>query len=424
MLKITSYVFVIFVFQIHFLVGQKKPRRPVSTVIPSNKKSTYDKNQYPEQKEKEKKEEFEDKCPHKLKKKKKTNGVVITKGSKHNKKLKDATGIVSIVKNAHEINFDIVHLDETSLQTPVFKQFENNKVDFTNEGEDQLTDFIQHIQSLLGDHTEASQITISIIGSASRIPTSFDPSKPNNNLNPDGSSISGQTSIENNILLAQARAVHLVQNIKKHFPNIKVIEPHVDQITLGETQWTPQLQKELNDAVIKGDSVRVKEIFKPFQKEQYVKVVSNATFVKTVTPEALPVYSVNMYPTIVNWSGDKIEEIDGPIIVSGRTYRILGEHLIFNSEEERDVFLDTRGIELFKTNIGGRLMWFLVSCKEEKEALNLHNDEAKITEMYRLGMVHHYTKTTLETILVQECLNENRFTFKLKESLTLNESKK
>ena len=176
----------------------------------------------------------------------------------------------SIKRHTRSIHFDIIELDEAKLEIPAFKQFKNNMTDFTNDGEEQFKFILNEIRDFLGENTDGKGITLKIIGSASQIPTSFDPSKPNNNINEDGSSKTGLTSIENNRKLAQARAMELARKIKEVFTNITINTPELEEIKLGPTNWDKNAQDRLNDAFLRGDRAGMQTVYEPYQKEQFV----------------------------------------------------------------------------------------------------------------------------------------------------------
>jgi len=99
-------------------------------------------------------------------------------------------------------------------------------------------------------------------------------------VNPDGSSIKGQTTIENNIYLAHARAMELAYCIKAIYPLIEVLTPKFEDIELGKTKWDFKTQKALDKAYLAGDHIGKEQVFEPFQKEQYVLVERKDLFIK------------------------------------------------------------------------------------------------------------------------------------------------
>ena len=244
----------------------------------------------------------------------------------------------SIKRHSRTIHFDIIELDEAKLEIPAFKQFKNNMTDFTNDGEEQFKFILNEIREFLGENTDGEGITLKIIGSASQIPTSFDPSKPNNNINTDGSSKAGLTSIENNRKLAKARAMELARKIKEVFINISIDTPELDEIQLGPTVWDKNAQDRLNDAYLRGDKAAMQTVYEPYQKEQYVLVESQDSYMKTVKPEAIEMYLVSIRPKIV-YDIDGEEKTISSFIVSKNTYDKIGGTLQFNSIEERDEYL-------------------------------------------------------------------------------------
>ena len=172
----------------------------------------------------------------------------------------------NLVRSSNTMKFDMVELKDIKLSIPAFKQFKNNKTDFTEDGEKEFKEIVHKIKMFLQTDNKGKNITLKITGSASQIPTSFDPSKPNNNLKPDGSSIPGKTSVENNKLLAKARADELAKKIKHYFPALTIITPSLDEIKLGTEVWTTEHQKMLNKAVAARDRAAMDAIFEPFKK--------------------------------------------------------------------------------------------------------------------------------------------------------------
>lgn len=357
----------------------------------------------------------QDKCPYDVKKKKKTNGVVVIKGEKR-KMFHYESEEARIEKKEHTIKFDIVHLEEVNLEIPAFKQFQNNRTNFTEEGKEEFDEFIKLIAKVSGHSKQGMGLTLHIKGSASQIPTSFDPDKPNNNINPDGSSIKGQTSKENNIKLAHARAIQLAKKIKQRFPKIEIVIPSLSEIEDGTTPWTRDHQLALNKAYLASDLEAIDEIYAPFQKDQYVKVELKSTFIKTVQPHNLKMYAIASHPRFTHKTTQGRRFIHGPLVVSKKTYESLGDHLVFHSISERDQFLKSKGLEIAHTLIGKSERWFVVS-PAEKEALMIENEEQKIAALYKLGMVHYKDEQTLQAILTQEYLDKNLYSYKLKESV-------
>ena len=113
------------------------------------------------------------------------------------------------------------------LENHITKKIQTQKR-FLKTLEEQFKLIIKEIRQYLGANNKTGEgVTLKIFGSASQIPTSFDPSKPNNNIRPDGSSIPGRTSIENNKKLAQARALELANKIKKVLEDLNTKEKKV-----------------------------------------------------------------------------------------------------------------------------------------------------------------------------------------------------
>ena len=316
----------------------------------------------------------------------------------------------SIIRKSRVIEFDIVHVEERKLDIPAFKQFKNNMTDFTRDGEQQFKEIILQIKEYLGDNTDGTGVTLFITGSASQIPTSFDPTKPHNNVNPDGTSVKGETSIENNRLLALARATELAKKIEHVFKNISIVTPKLSEIELGRTQWTHKVQQQLDKAYLAGDQGKMMEIFEPFQKDQFVKVESNETFVKTVQPNSIKMYTLSFVPRLVI-NG---EEIEGSLVVSQQTFWDIGPNRRFESASERAAYLKELGLDVVDTEIGNERRWYVVGLKEEKTALKTKGDYEKLLALYALNMVNEKDRDVLETIITTKYLNENKYKYILK----------
>lgn len=349
------------------------------------------------------------KCPSKVKKKANEYGKVSY--PKDEVDGSAGTDEVMIIRRSREIEFDIVHIEEKKLNIPAFKQFKNNMTDFTRGGEEQFKEIIIQIKEYLGDNTDGEGVTLFITGCASQIPTSFDPSKPNNNINSDGTSIHGETSVENNRLLALARATELANKIQSIFKNIKIVVPTLSEIELGKTQWTHAVQKELDAAFLTGDKGKMMEVFEPFQKEQFVKVESHETFMKTVQPNSIKMYTVSFVPRIVR-DGN---EIKGALVVSAETFWSLGPNRKFSDANERDKYLKEVGLELVSTEINGEQRWMLTGSKAEKNAVKTKGDYEKILRLHEFDMVNEKDRDVLETIITEKYLKENKFKYILKE---------
>ena len=311
----------------------------------------------------------------------------------------------SIKRHTRSIHFDIIELDEAKLEIPAFKQFRNNMTDFTNDGEEQFKFILNEIRDFLGENTDGEGITLKIIGSASQIPTSFDPSKPNNNINEDGSSKAGLTSIENNRKLAQARAMELARKIKEVFTNIIIDTPELEEIQLGPTIWDKNAQDRLNDAFLRGDKAGMEAVYEPFQKEQYVLVESQDYYMKTVKPESIEMYLVSIRPKIIYTIDNGEEKTISSFIVSKNTYEKIGGTLQFDSVEERDAYLKHEHLKKIDDRRQGDERWFLYANHEELNAIQLVNDYQRIYSMYELGIVDEKDKEVLKEIIREKYLS-------------------
>jgi hypothetical protein len=198
---------------------------------------------------------------------------------------------IKVSKISRTIKFNPVNLTERKLEIPNFMQFKNNRTDFTASGEEEFKLLVEKTKLFLGANKRGYGIHFQISGCASQIPTSYDYSKPNNNILPDGSSIKGKTSIQNNKMLALSRAIEFGKKIKNEFPDIALDIPTIDQITLGTTPWDIQKQKQLNKAYEKKDTLAIAAIFEPYQKEQFVMVKTNEYTRKCSTQNGFELFS-------------------------------------------------------------------------------------------------------------------------------------
>ena len=307
----------------------------------------------------------------------------------------------SIRRAVKKIHFDIVRIKHAELEIPAFKQFKNNMTDFTSHGEEQFEEIIEKIRTYLGDNTNGAGITLRIIGSASQIPTSYDPEKSNNNINSDGSSIVGQTTIENNRKLARARALELAKKIKLVFSEIGINTPSLEQITLGETPWDEEAQNRLNDAVIRGDEQAKQAVFEPFQKEQFVKVESQGEYERKIKPKTIEMHIMSVRP-LVSYMENGVEREIIRYVISQKLYEELGGTLQFNTVEERDVFLSQKGIKPYqnpKTNL-----WYMYQSQKEKKAMSIDDNYTRIEALYELGIVHERDNQILKQIITDKYL--------------------
>lgn len=307
----------------------------------------------------------------------------------------------SIRRASRKIYFDIIQIKQDELEIPAFKQFKNNMTDFTAHGEEQFKEIISKIRDYLGDNTNGKGITLKITGSASQIPTSYDPSKPNNNINPDGSSIIGQTTIENNRKLAQARALELAKKIKLVFSEIGIKTPSLSEIQLGETPWNEDAQRRLNDAVIRKDEVAKAKVFEPFQKEQFVKVESQSEYLKKIKPKTIEMHIVGVRPLLTYTEGGVEKEIIR-FIVSKTLFDKIGGTLQFPNVAERDAYLDKERFKIIQNS--KTATWYMYQLEEEKAAMLLEDDYTRIYKLFELGVVDEKDKNDLIKIITEKYL--------------------
>lgn len=345
-------------------------------------------------------------CPSKSKKKYKTSGEL--QSSKEKIKGEIDGGKASLSISYETLEFDVVYLEKSSLDIPTFKQFKNNMTDFTADGEKEFQLILSKIRVYLGDNTDGDGVSLRIWGSASQIPTSFDPSKPNNNIHPDGRSIRGKTSIENNRLLAHARAQELAKKIKAVFVKIDIQMPTLDKIKVGETKWTSDVQRALDEAYLAGDKQRMEEIFEPFQKEQFVKVESDEIFMKAIQPNKIKMYTMIAAPRF-KFHG---EEIRSKYIISKQTYDFLSSNeLRFESEEERTKYLKKNGFHLKSVFVDHKQRWYLYKGKEELDIITNGQSYDRILASHQNEIVDKRDYDILEHILTEQALQEKKFKY-------------
>ena len=309
------------------------------------------------------------------------------------------------------INFDIVYVEESKLDIPSFKQFKNNMTDFTADGKLEFENIIAKIKMYLGENTNGKGVTLEIFGSASQIPTSFDPSLANNNINEDGSSIKGKTNIDNNKELARERALELAEKIKSVFINIRIETPSLEEITIGETPWNKEVQAHLDKAYLAGNKKEMKRIFEPFQKEQFVKVKSKETFIKTIQPNSIRMYTLIATPRIVI-DGDPVKS---RFVISKNTYLQLNEgRKGFDHAEKRDHFFKKKGLHTMQKIINNEKRWYLIHGHKEKHLLHYSEEYKRILESHRIKIVDKRDYDILEKILTKIELKEKRFKYVLK----------
>ena len=346
--------------------------------------------------------QMELKCPDKNSRKKKEKDIKYVATEEYDDY--QATPDVLINTAVEEIHFDIIKLSENKLEIPAFKQFKNNMTDFTADGEEEFKTIISKIRDFLGDNTDGKGVTLKIIGSASQIPTSFDPTKPNNNIQANGSSIPGQTSIDNNKLLAQARATELAKKIQLVFGNITIITPELSDIQLGATPWDWRAQRDLNEAIHSEKQGAVDAVFAPFQKEQFVQVESEEVHAKTVKPKSIKMYTVSMTPKVYFKDHTMQTFIDAQFVVSKETYDLIGGSRRFESVDDRAAFLKSHNLEIQYSEKYGFKRWYIVQAGIEKQTMSMANDYDRIYQQYLVGLVDNLDKKVLRKIITEKYL--------------------
>ena len=326
------------------------------------------------------------------------------KETRDGKKPKEELGDgAKILRGTNVIKFNVIKLSEKRLDIPAFKQFKNNMTDFTADGEAEFKLVVKKIHDYLGTNTNGAGVTLEVIGSASQIPTSFDPTKPNNNIKPDGSSILGKTTIENNKQLALARATELGKKIKLVFPEIQLKIPTLTEIKLGETPWDALAQKKLNAATVKKDSKAIDAIHEPYQKEQYVMVRSKEYKTEHVQPEALTTHYITVSPPIKHLENGK-ELTNARFIVSENIYDKVGGALIYESVAERDLFLFTElKLAVYHPTYLNQEHWMLLTTNEAVH-ISEPDDYKKVIGFYKDKVFDIKDKLVLEDIIVTEIL--------------------
>jgi len=313
----------------------------------------------------------------------------------------------NLVRSSTTIKFDMVNLDDIKLNIPAFKQFKNNKTDFTENGEKEFREIVQKTKLFIDTDNQGKAITLKITGSASQIPTSFDPSKPNNNLQPDGGSIAGKTSIENNKQLAKARADELAKKLKHMFPSITVTSPTLQEIRLGEQKWTTENQKMLNKAVAKKDRVGIDAIFEPFQKDQWVMVQSTDRTTKKIQPEALKMYMVSTSPSLTAKIENKTQVVKTIFIVSKNTYDKAGFSKTYGTVAERDRFLKKMNLKIYNWDKDSVQRWYLITPAEAK-AFSLLEYKERVIRMYSEGIADQLDEPILKAHIMAEIADKYR----------------
>lgn len=335
-------------------------------------------------------------CPHKSDSKK-TEKIVVISTKKTSK--------AYIRRSVKSVHFDIVKLEDIQLDIPSFKQFKNNMTDFTIDGELEFHNIISKIAVFLGTNHEGRGVSLKIIGSASQIPTSFDTNKPNFNINKDGSSKTGQTSIQNNQKLAKARADELAKKIKEVFPSIEIRTPAIHEIQIGETIWTKKTQTALNMAFLNNDKKATNEVYAPFQKDQWVKVESKERTSKTVKPESLKMYMVSTGPSLKTIIDKKEITVRSMFLVSKKTYDYIGDNHEFATIENRDKFLKEAGLEIFKEMKNDIIRWYLLNGEAEKNAFATKNTNERIVNLFAVDIIDNMDEEILEAKIRNDLQN-------------------
>jgi hypothetical protein len=307
----------------------------------------------------------------------------------------------NLVRSSATMKFDLVDLNDIELKIPAFKQFKNNKTDFTEDGEKEFKEIIHKIKVFLQNDTQGKTVTLQITGSASQIPTSFDPSKPNDNLNADGSSIVGKTSIKNNRLLAKARADELAKKLHLVFPQLNIVSPKLEEIKLGATVWTYEHQKKLSKAIEQKNKGEIVQIFEPFQKDQWVKVESNHRATKTVQPEAMKMYMVSTTPSLKTKIGNQEQTVKTIFIVSKNTYDKVGASKTFTSVGDRDRFLKKMNLKIYHWDKDSVQRWYLLNIHEAK-ALQIAEYKERVIHFYKDGIADQLDEAVLKAHVIEE----------------------
>lgn len=321
---------------------------------------------------------------------------------------------VKLIPLTSSLRFETIDLETKKLEIPEFKQFKNNRSEFTANGQEQFDRIIQLLYDYLGEGSNGKGATIKIVGSASQIPTSYHPNKPNYGINPDGSSITGQTSVENNIFLAYDRAMTLAYSIKEVFPYLDVLTPELEEIKLGPTKWTMAVREKLYYAKKRGDEEEIKEIYAPYQKEQFVKIESQDVFSRRIKPEILHSFSVAAIPRMTRMVDGKEEMIRSSFVISKETYKLFKHTNKFTNVEAREMFIQDQGLQIISTEINFEKRWYIVSSAEEINAINIPDDDEKILAMYQVGLLNFKDRELVRNALIQYYIREDKFTFMVK----------
>lgn len=310
---------------------------------------------------------------------------------------------VKLTRGNNTIKFNVIRLDDRKLEIPAFKQFKNNMTDFTADGVEEFKRLVEKLRIHLGPNTMGEGVKLDVVGSASQIPTSFDPSMPNNNIRADGTSLPGKTTIENNKLLALARATELGKKIKAVFPEIELSIPSLDEIHLGETPWNDNAQKRLNIAVEKKDQKAIDLVYAPYQKEQYVMVRTRDYKTEFLQPEALKTCYIHLTPGMA-WMDEGGKYTITHFVVSEATFNKIGENKTFDNVEERTQYLKN----IIKINVQHKTYlkaehWFMLTSKESL-SFRAKDDYKIVKGLYKDRIFDVKDRTVLEDIIITETL--------------------
>ena len=360
----------------------------------------------------EEKNRFDDKCPEKKKRKKDKNGRIQAKGSKIRKNHVTYSS-AKIEKWEHTISFDVVLVEEFFNNDSLHLNFDNNQVIFTLEAQVRFDDYIEKAKLVLSQVDNDSNFTLFVNGFASQIPTSFVVNKELNNLNEDGSSKLGNTSIQNNLDLAHARVLYVIDKIKEQIPEVKIVMDKENDVRIGRLGWTSWHQDQLEIATKNKDNLAIDSLFAPFRAQQYVSITSNISINRIVEPQPVKMYGITTLPHFVRNSENGFLPIMQALIVSKSTFAMIGDSLVFETIQERDQYFTDKGLELVHSKFRRGDRWFMVSNEEEKQALMIVDEEEKIRALLKLGIVHYNDKGIIEDFLTKECVVNDRYSYRV-----------
>jgi hypothetical protein len=312
---------------------------------------------------------------------------------------------IKISKVSHTIKFNPVNLTERKLEIPSFMHFKNNQTDFTASGEEEFKSLVEKTKLFLGANKRGYGVQFHISGCASQIPTSFDFTKPNNNILPDGTSIKGKTSIQNNKMLALSRAIEMGKKIKAEFPDIGIEIPTLQQIKLGTTPWNAQKQKQLNKAYEKKDTAAIANLYEPYQKDQYVTVKTNEYTQESVQAKTVFSYLITISPALVSeQNGQKI--VINEFLVSENSFNKLTSAVTFKNTDERDEYLhDVLKVAIVHKSYNNHEHWFMLTPKESL-GLRQTDDYRKVKSLHRDKIYDVKDRDILQEVLIKEAINE------------------